>query len=91
MKSKLELGLKILSEIINEEILDDGMHFSRSPSKHLFFLKSLIDIKNYLGLSGFPVPKTLNELIAKMGMILKFFKINNYELAIFNEFNLIDS
>ena len=91
MKPKLELGLEILSEIINEEILDDGMHFSRSPSKHLYFLKSLIDIKNYLGLSGLSVPKTLNEVIAKMGMILKFFKINNYELAIFNEFNLIYS
>ena len=91
MKPKLELGLKILCEIINLEILDDGMHFSRSPSKHLFFLENLIDIKNYLGLSGLSIPKTLNEVIAKMGMILKFFKINNNELAIFNEFNFIDS
>ena len=91
IKPKLELGLKILCEIINLEILDDGMHFSRSPSKHLFFLENLIDIKNYLGLSGLSIPKTLNEVIAKMGMILKFFKINNNELAIFNEFNFIDS
>ena len=91
MKPKLELGLKILSEILTLEILDDGMHFSRSPSKHLFFLKNLIDIKNYLGLSGRSIPRALNEIIAKMGMILKFFKINNNELAIFNEFNHIDS
>ena len=91
MRSKLKLGLKILNQIVAEEILDDGMHFSRSPSKHLFFLKSLIDIKNYLGLSGCSIPKTLNEIISKMGMILKFFKINNSELAIFNEFNFIDN
>ena len=91
MKPKLKLGMKILSEIITLEILDDGMHFSRSPSKHLFFLKNLIDIKNYLGLSGHSIPKPLNEIIAKMGMVLKFFKINNNELSIFNEFNYIDS
>ena len=72
MKLKLELGIKILSEILTLEILDDGMHFSRSPSKHLFFLKNLIDIKNYLGLSGRSIPRALNEIIAKMGMILKF-------------------
>ena len=90
MKVKLELGLKILTEILTSEILDDGMHFSRSPSKHLFFLKNLIDIKNYLGLSGHSIPRGLNEIIARMGMILKFFKINNNELAIFNEFDHID-
>ena len=90
MRPKLRLGLKVLSEILTLEILDDGMHFSRSPSKHLSFLKNLIDIKNYLGLSGHSIPKALNEIIAKMGMILKFFKINNNELAIFNEFNFID-
>ena len=91
MKQKLELGLKILNEIIIQEILIDGMHFSRSPSKHLLFLKNLIDIKNHLGLSGYPIPRNLNATISKMGMVLKFFKINNNELAIFNEFNFIDS
>ena len=91
MKPKLKLGLKMLSETLTLEILDDGMHFSRSPSKHLFFLKNLIDIKNYLGLSGRSIPRALNEIIARMGMILKFFKINNNELAIFNEFSHIYS
>ena len=56
-----------------------------------FFLKNLIDIKNYLGLSGRSIPRALNEIIARMGMILKFFKINNNELAIFNEFSHIYS
>ena len=65
------------------------MHNSRSPSKH-FFLKSLIDIK-FLGLSNIPIPKPLNEIIFKMGSVLKFFKINNNELAIFNEYNFVDS
>ena len=82
--------MEILAETINEEILKDGMHFSRSPSQH-FFLKSMIDIKNFLGLSNIPVPRALNEIITKMGTVLKFFKITNNELAIFNEYNFIDS
>ena len=91
LQKRLELGIDILAETINSEILNDGMHNSRSPSKHFFFLKSLIDIKNFLGLSNIPIPKPLNEIISKMGSVLKFFKINNNELAIFNEYNFVDS
>ena len=50
----------------------------------------LIDIKNFLGLSKIVIPKFLNESIYKMSSVLKFFKIGNGELAIFNSYKFIE-
>ena len=47
----------MLSEILTLEILDDGMHFSRSCQTSFFSKKNLIDIKHYLGLSGRSIPE----------------------------------
>ena len=66
------------------------MHYLRSPSKQFIFLQSLVDIKNFLGLSKIVIPKFLNENIYKMSSVLKFFKIANGELAIFNSYKFID-
>ncbi len=89
LRNKLDIGINLLEKTIQKELLDDGMHFSRSPTTHFFFLRSLIDIKNHLGLSELPIPQLLNEKISKMGSVLKFLKINNDELVIFNEFNYV--
>ena len=80
----------MLKQIIQKDILEDGMHYLRSPSEQFIFLQSLIDIKNFLGLSKITIPKFLNENIYKMSSVLKFFKIGNNELAIFNKYKFID-
>jgi len=90
LENKLELGMKLLHDIIQTDISDDGMHYLRSPSNHFFFLKSLIDIKNFLSLSNYKIPRFLNDVISKMGAVLKFFKINSNELAIFNDYNFVE-
>ena len=90
LENKLNFGVNLLMEILSKEILDDGMHYLRSPSTHFLFLRSLIDIKAFLGTSKKPIPRELNEKIQMMCAILKFFKITNNELAIFNKFHFIE-
>ena len=65
----------MLKQIIQKDILEDGMHYLRSPSEQFIFLQSLIDIKNFLGLSKITIPKFLNENIYKMSSVLKFLKL----------------
>ena len=67
------------------------MHYLRSPSEQFVFLQSLVDIKNFLGLSKISIPKFLNETIYKMSSVLKFFRIGNGELAIFNSYKFIET
>ena len=91
LSSKLKIGIKLLIDTLNSDIMEDGMHYLRSPSEQFIFLQSLIDIKNYLGSSKIVIPKELNENIYKMASTLKFFKIANGELAIFNKFQYVES
>ena len=40
----LEIGLEIIDEQINEQILSDGGHFERSPMYHALILEDLLDL-----------------------------------------------
>ena len=91
LSSKLKIGIKLLIDTLNSDIMEDGMHYLRSPSEQFIFLQSLIDIKNYLGSSKIVIPKDLNENIYRIASTLKFFKIANGELAIFNKFQYVES
>ena len=91
LSSKLKIGIKLLIDTLNSDIMEDGMHYLRSPSEQFIFLQSLIDIKTYFGSSKIAIPKELNENINKMASALKFFKIANGELAIFNKFQYVES
>ena len=91
LRYKLSFGMEMLFDTIDKDLLDDSMHASRSPNQHFEFLKSLIDIKNFLGFCDLEIPKYLNVIISKMGTVLKFFKINSSELAIFNESRFVGS
>ena len=48
LSGKLQLGINLLSKVIESDILEDGMHYLRSPSKQFIFLQSLVDIKNFI-------------------------------------------
>ncbi len=90
LSRKLNLGINFLEQVIHKDILEDGLHYLRSPSEQFIFLQSLIDIKNFLGLSQIVIPKFLNENIYRMSSVLKFFKIGNGELSIFNKYKFVD-
>ena len=51
----------MLFDTIDKDLLDDSMHASRSPNQHFEFLKSLIDIKNFLGFCDLEIPKYLSS------------------------------
>ena len=47
LSGKFDLGIKLLKQIIEHDVLADGMHYLRSPSEQFVFLQSLVDIKNF--------------------------------------------
>ena len=49
LSGKFDLGIKLLKQIIEHDVLADGMHYLRSPSEQFVFLQSLVDIKNFFG------------------------------------------
>jgi uncharacterized heparinase superfamily protein len=53
-------------------------------------LCSLIDIKNFLGNLGKKIPIEINERIEEMASVLKFFRIGNGQLSIFNKYDFVD-
>ncbi len=91
LRNKFDVGQKRLMNIIKTDLLPDGMHYLKSPSRHFSFLRSLIEIKNYLGSLKISIPSKLNEKINEMSSILKFFRIGNGELAIFNEYKYVSN
>ena len=46
MSISKKIGIKLLIDTLNSDIMEDGMHYLRSPSEQFIFLQSLIDIKN---------------------------------------------
>ena len=53
----LEKGLKIINQELNEQILNDGGNFERSPMYHAIFLEDLLDLIN--------ISHTYSEVIRK--------------------------
>lgn len=47
----LKKGLKILQEEIPEQILDDGLHFERSPLYHCLILEGMLDLYHFLSVA----------------------------------------
>ena len=90
LRSKFDREMENLDGIINSNLLGDGMHYLRSPSEHFYFLRALIDIKYYLGAFKITIPKTLNKRISRMSAVLKFFKIANGHLSIFNNYVYVE-
>ncbi|MEE2695252.1 MAG: heparinase II/III family protein [Pseudomonadota bacterium] len=90
LRNQYQHSLNLLKYLIKNDILNDGMHYLRSPSEHFFFLCSLIDIKNFLGNLEKEIPIEVNEKIQELASVLKFFRISDGQLSIFNKFDFID-
>ena len=45
-KNWLKKGLEIIDDEINEQVLNDGGHFERSPMYHAIFLEDMLDLIN---------------------------------------------
>lgn len=83
----LERGLTLLERELAKQILADGGHIERSPSRHLKVLRALIDIRALLHASGKPVPQSLATAIENMAPILRLLRHGDGGLALFNGSN----
>jgi uncharacterized heparinase superfamily protein len=82
----LKLGLKILSEEIEEQFLADGSHFELSPMYHALAMEDLIDLYNISDLIRAELPlDTIRDKIRKGLFWLEQFTYTNDELAHFND------
>ncbi len=91
LENKFSKVIEDLILLLNNDILDDGMYYTKSPSQHFFILCSLIDIRNFLGSAKKSVPIILTNKIDEMISVLKFFRIADGQLAIFNDHDYVPS
>lgn len=84
-------GVKIWREQLQEQILEDGGHFERSPMYHSLVLEDLLDMKNLLGTFGPPKhglevqAKLLEQSCTSMRRWLALMCHPDGEIAFFND------
>lgn len=84
-----------LDVIIQQQILPDGGHCSRSPYLQLIILRLLIDLRSLFRQVQHPMPENLQQMIGKMAPIVRLFRHSDGHLACFGPYhsgnsNLID-
>jgi uncharacterized heparinase superfamily protein len=62
----LTLGMTILKNETEEQILPDGAHYELSPMYHLIVLEDLLDLKQIIEISEISTPSFLDKAIVKM-------------------------
>ena len=80
----LERGLKRLGREVDQQVLPDGCHFERNPSRHLSVFATLIEIRAALIHGHVEVPGTLQGAIDRMAPMLRCFRHGDGKLALFN-------
>jgi hypothetical protein len=61
-----EKGKKLLLRELKEQVLNDGMHYERSPMYHLIILERLLDALNFAKANGDDLESTLKSYAEKM-------------------------
>ncbi|WP_052046147.1 heparinase II/III family protein [Candidatus Paracaedibacter symbiosus] len=84
-----------LENLIQQQILPDGGHYSRSPYLQLMVLRLLIDLRSLLRQIQQPIPESLQQIISKMAPLVRLFRHSDGHLACFGPYhsgnsNLID-
>ena len=76
--------LRVLERELQQQILPDGGHRSRSPSVQLEVLRDLIDIRAALRAARIETPAAVQDAIERMAPMLRFFRHGDRRLALFN-------
>ncbi len=82
--ARLERGLGLLTRALDQQILPDGGHISRDPSVQLAILLDIVSLKDALVEQNAPVPDGLQDMIGRMAPMLRFFRLGDGRLALFN-------
>lgn len=87
-----DLGLKIISEELSEQVLNDGGNFELSPMYHAIFLEDLLDLINlsqqYPNLIDQKIVKQLQLTSKKMLRWLTYMSHPDGEISQFNDSSL---
>jgi len=80
----LERNFKRLRQLLVQQILADGCHFQRNPSKHMEVLKNLIIIRHLCSHNHYEIPDYLQHTIDRMTPMLATWLMGDGTLAQFN-------
>jgi uncharacterized heparinase superfamily protein len=81
---RYEQGMALLSNELDRQILPDGGHVSRSPSLQLSILLDLMSLKSAIAARQDVTPPDLQIAIDRMTPMLRFFRLGDGRLALFN-------
>jgi uncharacterized heparinase superfamily protein len=81
----LREGLRILTAEVEEQILDDGGHYERSPMYHAAVLEDLLDTINVLDAFGLDAPEALRPRARQMLDWCAVMTPPDGEVAFFND------
>jgi uncharacterized heparinase superfamily protein len=82
--ARLEQAFGLILTQINEQILTDGAHISRSPRNTFEFLQCLVDLRTSLISAKIELPEEIQHAIDRITPAVKFFRHGDGGLAQFN-------
>ncbi|MGH6888672.1 MAG: heparinase II/III family protein [Rhizomicrobium sp.] len=82
--SRRQTALGILEEEIEEQIMPDGGHVSRSPEELLLAFRQIVMAADAVAVLGQPLPEWLRNAHDRMAPMLRFFRHGDGGLALFN-------
>ena len=77
-------AMDLLGAELPRQILADGGHIERCPSVQLLILRDLVDLRAALVSAQQPVPGELLNAIDRMAPMLRFFRLGDGGLTVFN-------
>ncbi len=80
----IDKGLKALSHHIDQMVLPDGGHATRSPEAGVELLFDLLTLDDALGQRGRPSPEALSRAIDRLSSAARFFTLGDGHLAAFH-------
>jgi uncharacterized heparinase superfamily protein len=81
---RLAAGTTMLEAELAQQILPDGGHASRSPEMLLAAHNLLLMVSDALSSAGQPTPPALRNALDRMAPMLRFFRMGDGALALFN-------
>lgn len=80
----IDQGLKAISRHIDQMVLADGGHATRSPEAGVELLFDLLTLDDALGQRGRPSPEALSRAIDRLSTATRFFTLGDGHLAAFH-------
>ncbi len=80
----IDKGLKAITKNIDQMVLPDGGHATRSPEAGVELLFDLLTLDDALGQRGRPSPESLSRAIDRLSTAARFFTLGDGHLAAFH-------